>query len=121
MTTSYAKSINKTEGPTANGCIVTKKAGSTITAGQSVKLSSGNVIPCTAITDVFYGVALEAIATDASGKIARTGCLVDSGATIAADGWVEPSTTGGLQAFTTGTKVGICEKAATSASLVRLL
>lgn len=102
--------------------IVMKTIGSGgITKGSSVKLSSGVAVKCTAITDKFFGAALATAASGTKIAIARTGSLVTSNDTCTADAWVEPSVNGGFQDYTSGTKVGICEVAASGASKIRLL
>lgn len=122
--TTYSPDVNKTEGPVANGNIVSIKVGSGgVTAGQSVKLSSGVVVVCTAKTDVFYGAALDTGAENAYVRVARTGCLVLTTATLTADGYVQPkdSGSGEWEDYTNGTKAAVVEVSASSASKIRLL
>ncbi len=120
--TSYSKDIDKTEANAGNGNVTSMEVDTAgVTAGDSLKLSSGKVTPCTAITDVFYGIAAETKASGYAVKVLRSGCLVKTGLTLTADGYVEPSTSGTLQDYTSGTKVGIVEVSATSASKVRIL
>jgi hypothetical protein len=122
--TTYAADINQTEGPVANGCIVTAKVGSGgVTAGQSVKLSSGTAVVCTAKTDVFYGAALDTGAENAYVRVARTGCRVKTSATLTSGAYIQPKDggSGEWEDFTDGIKAAICEVAATGASVIRIL
>lgn len=118
--TTYSPDVNKTEGITANGCIVSKTAGGSITAGNAVKLSSGTVVVTTANSSVFYGVALDSASTGDVIRIARSGCLVKVPYTLTADGWVGCAASGALTDYAANTKCGIVEVSATLASQVRI-
>jgi hypothetical protein len=117
----YAKDIDKTEGPTANGNVVSATCGGTVTAGAAVMLSSGNVVVTAANNSVFYGVALEAGSTGTVIKVARSGCKVKVPYTIAADGYVGCAASGALTTYSANTICGICEVSATLASVIRVI
>ena len=122
--TSYPKSVDKTEAQMGNGNAVSMVVGTGgVTAGDTLKLSAGTVVKATAKTDVFFGVAAETKSAGEDVKVLRTGCLVNSGTTLTADGYVqiEDGGTGGFEDYTDGVIIGIVETAATSASLVRII
>lgn len=122
--TTYAADIDKTEGFVSNGNVVTMQVGTGgVTAGDSVVLSGGKIIRCTAKTDVFYGAALQTASANAYVKVARTGCRVKTTADLTADAYVQPKDggSGEWEDYTDGTIAAICEVSATSASIIRLL
>jgi hypothetical protein len=120
--TTNAKAIDKTEGNMGNGNYrkVTLGSGG-VTAGYALKLSSGLGVVTSGNTSVCYGVALQTgVETDAV-LVAGPGCRVKVPFTLTADGYVECASSGAIQDYTSGTKIGIVESSATLASIIRLI
>lgn len=125
--TTYAASINKSEtqprgnsfgGITGSGGVTAGYAVrySTITPGSVVLSNSSpaNISPC-------IGIALTTESSGSPVAIASNGCLVTTPFTLTQGGKVGITTGGALTNFTSGTCVGHVERAATLASVVRVL
>lgn len=123
MVTTLGKSIDMTESY-AGGVNHNTIAGSGgVTVGQTVKWDGTNantVVACSGITDKCIGVAGNTAAVGAAVNVLGYGCTIQTALTITVGADVEPSTTGYLQTWTSGTIIGTCIDGTTSASIVRL-
>ena len=123
MSTAYAGSIDQTE-DSACGNKFTALAGvGGVTAGYAVKYDGSTaktVIHCTATSDIFIGVAAADAAAGELVTVLGNNCKVKVPATITIAGKVG-ITTGSLPCtYSAGGTLGVCETAATLASVIRV-
>ena len=121
--TTYAGSIDQTE-ESANGTKFSAIAGvGGVTAGYAVKYDGSTaktVVLCTATSDIMIGIAATAETVGNPVTVLSNNCKVVVPATITVGGKVG-ITTGSLPCtYVSGGVLGICETAATLASVVRV-
>jgi len=123
MSTAYAASIDKTE-ESANGCKFSAIAGGSITAGMAVKWNASTaktVVVTSATSSICIGIAGNSASTGEMVTILGNNCKVVVPYTLTLGASAGCTAAGEVIDWSvSGTRVGVCETSAASASVIRV-